>query len=126
MMDFSRERFIKDLLTTASIKVSFISKHPLIKLSELVETIGGLWTGEKGPFVKAKVVRSTNFTNDCLFNDTDIVEIEVEESKFAKRTLKKEILLLRSQEVVPSKQLEGLSFLIRMKMFFHSPILPID
>lgn len=89
MMDFSRERFIKDLLTTASIKVSFVSKHPLLKLSDLVETIGGLWTGENGPFVKAKVVRSTNFTNDCLFNDTDIVEIEVEESKFAKRTLKK-------------------------------------
>ena len=89
MMDFSRERFIKDLLTTASIKVSFISKHPLIKLSELVETIGGLWTGEKAPFVNAKVVRSTNFTNDCLFNDTDIIEIEVEQSKFEKRQLKK-------------------------------------
>jgi type I restriction enzyme S subunit len=88
-MDFSRERFIKDLLTTASIKVSFISKHPLIKLSELVETIGGLWTGEKAPFVNAKVVRSTNFTNDCLFNDTDIIEIEVEQSKFEKRQLKK-------------------------------------
>lgn len=90
LMDFSRDRFIKNILTTASIKVSFITKHPLIALSDLVEPpIGGLWVGEKGPFIKAKIIRSTNFTNDCFFDDTDIAEIEVEKNKFEKRKLKK-------------------------------------
>ena len=77
MMDFSRERFIKDLLTTASIKVSFISKHPLIKLSELVETIGGLWTGKKEPYKLVKVIRNTNFTKNGYLDFSNVAQLNV-------------------------------------------------
>lgn len=89
MIDFSRVRFIKDIRTTAEIKVTFTSRYPLVPLDKLVETIGGLWTGKNGPFVKARVIRGTNFTNDGRFNKADIIEINVEKSAFEKRELKK-------------------------------------
>ncbi len=89
LIDFSSVKFIKDLRTTAEIRVNFISKYPLVPLDKIVETIGGLWTGENEPFVSAKVLRGTNFTNDGRLNDGDIAVVKVEKKAFEKRTLKK-------------------------------------
>ena len=64
------------------------------KLGEVCEFGNGLWTGKKPPFQKVGVVRNTNFTKDCKFNDLDIVFLEVEQSQFAKRKLQYGDLIL--------------------------------
>lgn len=57
------------------------------KLSEFCEFRNGLWTGKKPPFQKVGVIRNTNFTRDCLLDDSDIVYLDVEQSQFQKRKL---------------------------------------
>lgn len=57
------------------------------KLNEFCEFSNGLWTGKKPPFQEVGVIRNTNFTKDCLLDDTDIVYLEVEQSQFKKRKL---------------------------------------
>lgn len=57
------------------------------KLNEFCEFSNGLWTGKKPPFQKVGVIRNTNFTKDCLLDDSDIVYLEVEQSQFQKRKL---------------------------------------
>ena len=57
------------------------------KLSEFCEFSNGLWTGKKPPFQTVGVIRNTNFTKDCLLDDSDIVYLEVEQSQFQKRKL---------------------------------------
>ena len=57
------------------------------KLSEFCEFSNGLWTGKKPPFQKVGVIRNTNFTKDCLLDDSDIVYLDVEQSQFQKRKL---------------------------------------
>jgi type I restriction enzyme S subunit len=57
------------------------------KLSEFCEFSNGLWTGKKPPFQKVGVIRNTNFSKDCLLDDSDIVYLEVEQSQFQKRKL---------------------------------------
>lgn len=63
-------------------------KFELIQLAECGEFIGGLWTGKKPPFIKAKVIRNTNFSlKGDLKLDTEYPELEVEKSQFEKRKL---------------------------------------
>ncbi len=57
------------------------------KLSEFCEFSNGLWTGKKPPFQTVGVIRNTNFTKDCLLDDSDVVFLEVEQSLFKKRKL---------------------------------------
>ena len=57
------------------------------KLNEFCEFSNGLWTGKKPPFQTVGVIRNTNFTKDCLLDDSDIVYLEVEQSQFQKRKL---------------------------------------
>jgi type I restriction enzyme S subunit len=57
------------------------------KLNEFCEFNNGLWTGKKPPFQKVGVIRNTNFTKDCILDDSDIVSLEVEQSQFQKRKL---------------------------------------
>jgi len=57
------------------------------KLNEFCEFSNGLWTGKKPPFQTVGVIRNTNFTKDCLLDDSDVVYLEVEQSQFQKRKL---------------------------------------
>ena len=59
-----------------------------IELEKIVETITGLWSGEKPPFKTVKVIRNTNFTMQGKLNLKDVAVLEVEENKFEKRKLK--------------------------------------
>ena len=57
------------------------------KLEEICSFSNGLWTGKKPPFIKAGVIRNTNFTKDGRLDDSDIVYLDVELAQFAKRKL---------------------------------------
>jgi type I restriction enzyme S subunit len=46
-----------------------------------------LWTGKKGPFVTAKVVRNTNIRANGVLSLDDVAEIEVEAKQFKSRQL---------------------------------------
>jgi len=56
-------------------------------LKELCEFNNGLWTGKKGPMVRAKVIRNTNFRKDGFIDWADIAELDVEEHQFVHREL---------------------------------------
>ncbi len=64
------------------------------KLEEIVDFIGGLWVGKKEPFVKANVLRNTNFRNTGLLNFDNVAEIDVEEKQLPSRTLEKGDIIL--------------------------------
>ena len=78
------DKIIKEDLNK-SFKVE--SKWTLLKLSELVDTIGGLWTGKNPPFINVNVIRNTNFTNSGKIDYSDIAEIDVEEKQYQNRKL---------------------------------------
>lgn len=50
-------------------------------------TSGGLWTGKKGPFVGATVIRSTNFTASGRVDYSNVAVLQVEERQLARRRL---------------------------------------
>ena len=56
-------------------------------LGELCEFNNGLWTGKKGPMVRVKVIRNTNFRKDGFIDWTDIAELDVERNQFLNREL---------------------------------------
>lgn len=56
-------------------------------LEESCQFSNGLWKGEKPPFVRAGVIRNTNFTKDGALDDSDIAYLDVEAKKLEKRTL---------------------------------------
>ena len=89
MIDFSRVEFNKAIKTTSYKKFEINSKYPLIQIDKLVNTIGGLWTGEKPPFKKVNVIRNTNFRMDGSLDLHDIANIEVEEAAYSNRTLQR-------------------------------------
>lgn len=83
------------------------NKNPLIEhdpkewkispLSNLVETKHGLWTGEKDPLLRVRVIRNTNFNNDGSLDLRDVAELKVQTAHFATRKLSKgDIILERS------------------------------
>lgn len=95
MLDFTRAEFSKAISlnpatqnTTNSANPFADSRFEMVKIAECGDFIGGLWTGEKPPFIKVKVIRNTNFSmNGTLKLDSEYPELEVEESKFDKRKL---------------------------------------
>lgn len=89
MLDFGLVSFNYALRTNIQKKVEIESKYPLVVLSDLIETLGGLWTGKKPPFKKVKVLRNTNFTMKGELQFDDVAEIDVEQNAFDKRKLKK-------------------------------------
>lgn len=89
LMDFSQIEFDKKIFTKAIKNIDIDSKYPLVRLGDYVETIGGLWTGNKAPFKKAFVIRNTNFTMNGRLNLSDVALIDVEESAFERRKLQK-------------------------------------
>jgi type I restriction enzyme S subunit len=50
-------------------------------------TSGGLWTGKRGPFVSAIVIRNTNFTASGRVDYSNVAVLEVEEKQLASRRL---------------------------------------
>ena len=64
------------------------SKYELVRLGNCGEFIGGLWQGKKPPFVKAKVIRNTNFSmQGALKADSEYPELDVEARQLENRTL---------------------------------------
>ena len=63
-------------------------------LEEIATFSNGLWKGKKGPFRKAKVLRSTNFRLHGVISFDDIAEIDVECKQFDKRRLRSGDLIL--------------------------------
>ena len=61
-----------------------------INLNEdnVFETLNGLWTGKKPPFVTAGVIRNTNFTDSGRVDYSDVVYLQVEQKQLTKRQLK--------------------------------------
>ncbi|MBL8563872.1 MAG: restriction endonuclease subunit S [Gemmobacter sp.] len=59
----------------------------LVPLEGVASFFNGLWTGKKGPFTTAKVIRNTNFRPHGVLSFDDIAEIEVEERQLEKRQL---------------------------------------
>ena len=61
------------------------------------ETINGLWKGKTEPFVRAKVLRNTNFRNDGILDFSDVAELDVEARALSKKKLiKGDIIIERS------------------------------
>jgi type I restriction enzyme S subunit len=61
------------------------------------ETLNGLWTGKKPPFVSAGVIRNTNFTESGRIDYSDVAWLQVEQKQLAKRQLKSgDIIVERS------------------------------
>jgi type I restriction enzyme, S subunit len=51
------------------------------------DTAGGLWTGKKGPFVTANVIRNTNFTASGRVDYSDVAVLRVDQGQLAGRQL---------------------------------------
>lgn len=65
--------------------------------NEYIVFKNGLWKGKKEPFVKAKVLRNTNFKNDGTIRLNNIAELDVEEKQFKTREIiNGDIILERS------------------------------
>ncbi len=61
------------------------------------ETLNGLWTGKKEPFVDAGVIRNTNFTSSGVIDFSNVAYLLVERKQLSKRRLEAgDIILERS------------------------------
>ena len=61
------------------------------------ETLNGLWTGKKPPFVTVGVIRNTNFTESGRVDYSDVAWLQVEQKQLAKRQLRSgDIIVERS------------------------------
>jgi type I restriction enzyme S subunit len=68
-----------------------------IAATQYFETLNGLWTGKKKPFVEAGVIRNTNFTPSGAIDYSNIAYLEVEAKQLSKRRLEAgDIILERS------------------------------
>ena len=56
--------------------------------ADYFETLNGLWTGKKPPFVHAGVIRNTNFTESGRIDYSDVAWLQVEQKQLSKRQLK--------------------------------------
>lgn len=77
--NLSGDRYVKSLQLKSS--------YDFIKLFEISEFNNGLWQGKKEPFIKAKVIRNTNFQNDGFIDWSDIAELDVEIRQLDQREL---------------------------------------
>lgn len=72
-------------------------------LGDICEFRNGLWKGKKPPFIKAKVIRMTNFTKDCEMNNKEPIELEVEKKQFESRNLTEGDLLIEKSGGGPNQ-----------------------
>jgi type I restriction enzyme S subunit len=65
--------------------------------SKHFETLNGLWTGKKEPFIEAGVIRNTNFTPSGVIDFSNVAYLQVEKKQLSKRRLEAgDIILERS------------------------------
>lgn len=94
MLEYSRIGFNKAIRINVDAVIKNTSKYSSVKLKDCVEVTSGLWTGEKYPLKKVKVIRNTNFTMSGKMNLVDVAEIDVEERALKTRTLEKGDIIL--------------------------------
>lgn len=87
LLDFSRKDFNKIISLIPKRTTTILTKWESIRLGEIVETLNGLWTGKKAPFLKVNVIRNTNFSKNGKIDLSDVAELEVEVSQYEKRKL---------------------------------------
>ncbi len=104
MLDLSSATFEKTLNLHATKKVVIESIYEAIPLDEIAEFQDGLWKGEKGELVNAKVIRNTNFKlNNGKLSYDDVAEIEVELSSFLSRKLKRNDIIVEKSGGSPTQ-----------------------
>lgn len=74
-----------------------------VKLGEVTEINSGLWKGEEGALVEAKVYRASNFFGNGELSDDNLVTIPVEVKKLSKRTLQPGDILLEKSGGGPNQ-----------------------
>ena len=90
LLDFSRTSFNKAISLAVkqnAANVLPISRWEMVRLGEVVDTLNGLWSGKKPPFIKVTVIRNTNFVKGGYFDLSDVAELEVEIAQYEKRKL---------------------------------------
>ena len=87
LINFKQDKFEKIIKEDLNKSFKIESKWSLLKLSELVDTIGGLWTGKNPPYANVNVIRNTNFTSSGKIDYSDIAVIDVEEKQYQNRKL---------------------------------------
>lgn len=87
LLDFSRKDFNKTFSLTPKKNTAVESKWDLVKLGNYVETLNGLWTGKKTPFVSVTVIRNTNFKVGGKLDLSDVAVLDVEVNQYEKRKL---------------------------------------
>lgn len=96
MIDFLSTSFNMEIQTKIIKKdfVNYKKQFSLVNLSDICDTIGGLWKGDKAPFTNVPVIRCTNFTMSGELDLTDIARIDVENGQLASRKLQKSDILI--------------------------------
>lgn len=67
--------------------MSWNEPYVSVSCANYFQTLNGLWKGKKEPFVKAGVIRNTNFTSSGAINYSNVAFLNVEENKFSNRRL---------------------------------------
>ena len=94
----------KAININATKKITILSKYKSSPLDTIAKFQDGLWTGEKGEMVLAKVLRNTNFkANTGRLDFTEIAEIDVEINKLETRTLSSGDILLEKSGGSPTQ-----------------------
>ncbi len=75
----------------------------IVALGDVTETRNGLWEGKKPPYVRAKVLRMTNFSKDCELNCSGAIELNVEQSQLASRVLERGDLIIEKSGGGPNQ-----------------------
>ena len=57
------------------------------KLGDVCDSLTGLWTGKKEPFVNVAVIRNTNFSKNCKLKLDDVAYLDVEQKQYSTRKL---------------------------------------
>lgn len=88
------------------------------KLGEVCEFLNGLWKGERPPFVKAGVIRNTNFSTDGALDYSDIAYLDVEERKLEKRRLQNGDIILEKSGGGPKQPVGRVALFDKMEGVF--------
>lgn len=104
LMDLHSATFEKAINLHATKKVVINSIYESIPLEEIADFQDGLWKGEKGELVTAKVLRNTNFKlNNGRLSYDDVAEIEVELPALMSRKLQLNDIILEKSGGSPTQ-----------------------
>jgi len=81
-----------------------------VKLRDVADITSGLWKGELGDLIEAKVYRATNFIGNGELSDDKLVSIPVEVKKLTKRTLEPGDILLEKSGGGPNQPVGRVGF----------------